>query len=98
MFKLEPIKKDNMKITEDRLIFYYLFDRGFTEKEIDFIKKRCEKEGVKYCLKTFRGEDLQEVKRELREYFEKQKLKKVLSAVRTMFVQYPKNHLSTMNY
>ena len=28
-----------------------------------------EKEGVKYCLKTFRGEDLEEVKNDLREYF-----------------------------
>tara|TARA_B100000035_G_C20774064_1_gene453917 strand:+ start:169 stop:429 length:261 start_codon:yes stop_codon:yes gene_type:complete len=86
-----------MKITEDRLTFYFLFDRGFTEKEIDFIKKRCEKEGVKYCLKTFRGEDLEEVKDDLREYFEKQKLKKVISAVKHMFSQYPKN-VSTMNY
>ena len=97
MFKLEPIKYNTMKITEDRLTFYFLFDRGFTEKEIDFIKKRCEKEGVKYCLKTFRGEDLEEVKNDLREYFEKQKLKKVISAVKHMFSQYPKN-VSTMNY
>ena len=97
MFKLEPIKYNRMKITEDRLTFYFLFDRGFTEKEIDFIKKRCEKEGVKYCLKTFRGEDLEEVKDDLREYFEKQKLKKVISAVKHMFSQYPKN-ISTMNY
>ena len=65
--------------------------------EIYFIKKRCEKEGVKYCLKTFRGEDLEEVKNDLREYFEKQKLKKVISAFKHMFSQYPKN-VSTMNY
>ena len=86
-----------MKITEEKRAFFYLLDNGFTEKEIDFIKKSGEKEGIKFCVKTFLTDDLDEVKQDLREYLEKQRLKKVISSVKNLFNQYPKN-LSMTNY
>ena len=98
MFKLEPIKPTKMKITEEKKTFFYLLDNGFTEKEIDFIKKSGEKEGIKFCVKTFIGEDLEEVKQDLREYLEKQRLKQVISSVKNLFNQYPKNISMTSYY
>ena len=99
MFKLEPIKPlKKMKITEEKRAFFYLLDNGFTEKEIDFIKKSGEKEGIKFCVKTFLTDDLDEVKQELREYLEKQRLKKVISSVKHLFNQYPKNLSMTSYY
>ena len=87
-----------MKITEEKRAFFYLLDNGFTEKEIDFIKKSGEKEGIKFCVKTFLTDDLDEVKQELRAYFEKQRLKKVISSVKNLFNQYPKNLSMTSYY
>ena len=87
-----------MKITEEKRAFFYLLDNGFTEKEIDFIKKSGEKEGIKFCVKTFLTDDLDEVKQELREYLEKQRLKKVISSVKNLFNQYPKNLSMTSYY
>ena len=99
MFKLEPIKPlKNMKITEEKKTFFYLLDNGFTEKEIDFIKRRGEKEGIKFCVKTFLTDDMEEVKQDLREYLEKQRLKKVISSVKYIFNQYPKNLSMTSYY
>ena len=50
MFILEPIKPlKKMKITEEKKAFFYLLDNGFTEKEIDFIKTRGEKDRQKPC-------------------------------------------------
>ena len=66
-----------MKITPERLAFFHLFDNGFTEHEIDFIKKRTEKEGISFCVKTFCKDDLEEMKTELREYMKNQAFRKI---------------------
>tara|TARA_A100001015_G_scaffold294516_1_gene372387 strand:- start:203 stop:499 length:297 start_codon:yes stop_codon:yes gene_type:complete len=70
--KLEPIEfPESMKITPEKECFFYLLNAGFTEKEVRYIKNNSEKEGVKFCIKTFSQEDLNEVKIELREYLRK---------------------------
>lgn len=70
--KLEPIESpESMKITPEKECSFYLLDAGFTEKEIGYIKKNTEKEGVTFCIRTFSHEDFNEVKIELREHLRK---------------------------
>jgi len=56
----------SMKITEEKLTYFYLADNGFSDNEIEYIKKKTCKEGIKFCIKTFAGVDLEEEKIELR--------------------------------
>ena len=77
--KLEPLLSEEiMKITPEKEAFFYLYDHGFTENEIEYIKKCNEKEGVKFCVRTFIPEDLEEVKHELREEMKKNTMKKYI--------------------
>lgn len=90
--KLEPLLSNElMKITPEKEACFYLLDNGFTEKEIDYIKKCNEKEGITFCKKTFIDEDLEEVKIELREIMKKEKLNRMISAVKRMFDLKSKN-------
>ena len=74
--KLEPlVSNELMKITPEKEAFFYLLDNGFTEKEIDYIKKCNEKEDIPFCVKTFFNEDLEEAKIELREIMKKNTIK-----------------------
>ena len=81
MLKLEL----DMKITDERLAFFHLFDNGFTEHEIDFIKKRTDKEGIAFCVKTFCKDDLEEMKTELREYMKNQAFRKIKNMTKGLF-------------
>ena len=51
--KLEPLlSTELMKITPEKEAYFYLYDKGFTENEINYIKKCNEKEGITFCVKT----------------------------------------------
>ena len=77
--KLEPLlSTELMKITPEKEAYFYLYDKGFTENEIEYIKKCIETEGVKFCVKTFIREDLEEDKQELRKEMKKNTMKKYI--------------------
>ena len=89
---LEPeLSGENMKITEEKKIYFFFSNAGFTDEEISYIKKQCEKESIKYNLSVFVNEDLEEVKNELREHLKQKKLSKMKQKVYEMFELYSKN-------
>lgn len=61
-----------MKITPEREAFFYLYDRGFTEKEIEYIRNSSEKEGVKFCIKTFLAGNLKSLRKYLDKKYDKE--------------------------
>lgn len=74
--KLEPLLSNEvMKITPEKEAYFYLYDKGFTENEIEYIKNCNEKEGIPFCVKTFCKEDLEEVKIELKEIMKQNTIK-----------------------
>ena len=76
---LEPLLSEEiMKITPEKEAYFYLYDHGFTENEIEYIKKCIETEGVKFCVKTFIRKDLEEDKQELRKEMKKNTMKKYI--------------------
>ena len=77
--KLEPLlSTELMKITPEKEAYFYLYDKGFTENEINYIKKCNEKEGITFCVKTFSPDNLEEDKHELREEMKKNTMKKYI--------------------
>ena len=46
--------------------YKWLKDNGFSDKDIVYIKKTYDKEGIKFCKKSLYAEDLQEMKEELK--------------------------------
>ena len=76
---LEPLLSEEiMKITPEKEAYFYLYDKGFTENEIEYIKNCNEKEGIPFCVKTFTPDNLEEVKKELREEMKKNTMKKYI--------------------
>lgn len=89
---LEPLlPTKSMKITEEKITYYFLLDKGFTDNEIEFIKKKSLKEGVKFCIKTFAKDDLEEEKIELRKHLESKKFNKLKDILNNFIDEYPKN-------
>tara|TARA_B100000035_G_scaffold290306_1_gene277308 strand:- start:142 stop:462 length:321 start_codon:yes stop_codon:yes gene_type:complete len=89
---LEPIDlEEDMKITEERKAQFHLIDAGFTDDEIDYIKKKCLKEGIRFSPLTFASEDLNEVKIELREHMKKKKFNKLKEIINIAFDLNSKN-------
>jgi hypothetical protein len=92
---LEPLLPlRSMKITEEKITYYFLHDNGFTDNEIEYIKKKSHKEGVKFCVKTFSTGDLEEEKIELRKHLESKKFNKIKDIVNNFFDDYSKNLVS----
>ena len=58
-------------ISEFAIGYKWLIDNGFSDKDIIYIKKIYEKEGIKFCKKSLYAEDLQEMKVELKRINEK---------------------------
>lgn len=83
-FKLKK-HEFKMKLTPEKEAFFYLYNKGFTEKEIEYIKNSSEKEGIKFCIKTFAHEDLNEVKQELREHLRKKNIIKYVEKIYNMY-------------
>ena len=89
---LEPeLSEENMKITEEKKIYFFFSNAGLTDEEIDYIKKQCEKESINYKLSVFVNEDLEEVKNELREHLKQKRISKMKQKVYEMFELYSKN-------
>jgi hypothetical protein len=86
---LEPLLSSiSMKITEEKITYYFLHSNGFTDNEIEYIKKESHKEGVKFCVKTFSTGDLEEEKIELRKHLQINKFNEILH---NYIVEYPTN-------
>ena len=89
---LEPeLSGEYMKITEEKKIYFFFSNAGFTDEEINYIKKQCEKESINYTLSVFVNEDLEEVKNELREHLKQKRISKMKQKVYEMFELYSKN-------
>ena len=93
ILRLEPLdlKEEEMKITDERKTFFHLLNAGYTEDEIKYIKKKCDKEGIKYTPLSFPMEELLESKKELREHLDKKKIKKMKKIIYEKFDIYSKN-------
>lgn len=92
ILRLEPlISKEDMKITEEKKTFFHLLNAGYTEEEIKYIKKKCDKEGIKYSPSSFPMEDLLESKKDLREHLNKKRINKLKKLVYNTFDSHSKN-------
>ena len=58
--------KKYMKSSDFRVGYQWLKDNGFSDKDIVYIKRVHDKNGIKFCKKTFYSQDLQEMKDELK--------------------------------
>ena len=58
--------KKYMKSSDFRVGYQWLKDNGFSDKDIVYIKRVYDKNGIKFCKKTFYSQDLQEMKEELK--------------------------------
>ena len=86
---LEPSR--SMKITEEKITYYFLLDKGFTDNEIEYIKNKSLKEGVKYCVKTFAKANFEKVKIKLRKHLECKKFDELKNLLVNFIDEYPKN-------
>ena len=59
--------------------YQWLKDNGFSDKDVVYIKKSYDKEGVKFCKKSLFAEDLSELKDELKIINEKNSRKFYMS-------------------
>ena len=66
MLQLIPITSSEEE--EDDSACDYLKKEGFDEEDIKIIKEHFDKEGIRYCIKTFKGISLQEMKEDLKIY------------------------------
>lgn len=54
----------------------WLKSKSFNDKDIFHIKKLYEKEGVKFCIKTFNAISIEEMKEDLKKYKNKSSFRK----------------------
>ena len=69
----------NYKKTRD-----WLKSHDFSVRDIDYIKKIYDKEGVKFCIKSFREDELDDLREELKKIYKKEEhnlYKELLSSV-----------------
>ena len=55
-----------MKSSDFSVAYQWLKDNGFSDKDVIYIKKTYDKEGIKFCKKSLFAEDLSELKEELK--------------------------------
>ena len=58
--------KKYMKSSDFVVGYQWLKDNGFSDKDIVYIKRIYDKNGIKFCKRTFYSQDLQEMKDELK--------------------------------
>ena len=65
MLSLEEIMPPNNFNLYEKQCFEYLIENGINENDIHFLKEIYEKENIKFCVKTFKSFDLDELKNDL---------------------------------
>lgn len=65
MLSLEAIMPPNNFNLYEKQCFEYLLENGINENDIHFLKEIYEKENIKFCVKTFKSFDLDELKNDL---------------------------------
>jgi len=68
MLQLIPITSSD---EEEDSSSEYLKKEGFDEVDIKIIKEHFDKEGIRYCIKTFKGISMEEMKQDLKIYRKK---------------------------
>lgn len=61
-----------MKSSEFFVGYQWLIDNGFSDKDIIYIKRIYDKNGIKFCKKSLHAENLQEMKDELKKINDKE--------------------------
>ena len=76
MLELTPITTEK---EEDEEAYNFLINEGFDNEDLEIIKDHYDKEGVKFCIKTFNAISIEEMKDDLKKYKKKhfRKCKKV---------------------
>lgn len=64
-----------MKLSESKKTRIWLKENGFSSEEIFMIKDLFEKEGIRFCVKSFRKEDLDGLKKEISDIKKKENMK-----------------------
>ena len=64
-----------MNLSESKKTRIWLKENGFSSEEIFMIKDLFEKEGIRFCVKSFRKDDLDDLKKELSDLKKKENMK-----------------------
>lgn len=62
----------------------WLKSHNFSIRDIDYIRKIYDKEGIKFCIKSFREDELDDLREELKKIYKKEEhdlYKELLSSV-----------------
>jgi len=70
MLELVPIT------TEEEEACNFLINEGFDKEDLKIIKDNYDKEGVKFCIKTYNAISIEEMKDDLKKYKKKSPFKK----------------------
>ena len=84
MYRLGFYNHLNMKTktAEYKVGYAWLKDNGFSKRDISYIEKIYDEEGIRFCKKTFLSQDLNEMKEELKDIHKKEFYKKLFSTVK----------------
>jgi len=72
MLELVPITTEE---EEEEEAYNFLINEGFDNEDLKIIKNHYDKEGVKFCTKTFNAISIEEMKDDLKKYKEKRHFK-----------------------
>ena len=74
MYRLGFYNHLNMKTktAEYKVGYAWLKDNGFSKKDISYIEKIYDEEGIRFCKKTFLSQDLHGMKEELKDIHKKE--------------------------
>ena len=73
MLELVPITTEK---EEEEEAYNFLINAGFDNEDLKIIKDHYDKEGVKFCIKTFNAISIEEMKDDLKNYKNKSAFKK----------------------
>ena len=62
-----------MKELSNIKTYEWLKSHNFSIRDIDYIKKIYDKEGVKFCVRSFRTDELDDLRDELKRIYKKEK-------------------------
>ena len=73
MLELVPITTEK---EEEEEAYIFLINEGFDNEDLKIIKNHYDKEGVKFCIKTFNAISIEEMKEDLKKYKNKSSFRK----------------------